>query len=281
MVEGMSIIDELCFNTLRIEASYETGEVRVGTGFLFAFDYSDHENIPVVVTNRHVVEGARSIGIQLTHATEDGQPEIGKFKNIIIEGEVNRWLAHPDSSVDLCVMPFGTILNKLAEEDQRFFFRTFSPKQLASRELMGDLSAIEDVVMVGYPIGLWDRANNMPIFRRGVTATRPDLDYEGRKEFMIDAACFPGSSGSPVIHCPTVRRTREGKNLVTTNVSLLGVLYAAPQHTVEGTLEAVPIPTTMQHVPVSKVPMNLGYVIKAERIMEFLPMIMSLKDGQS
>ncbi len=52
--------------------------------------------------------------------------------------------------------------------------------------------------MVGYPVGLWDSVNNMPILRRGSTATLLDWTYEGRQEFVIDAACFPGSSGSPV-----------------------------------------------------------------------------------
>jgi len=52
--------------------------------------------------------------------------------------------------------------------------------------------------MVGYPIGLWDEKNNYPIFRKGITATHPANDYNGKSEFMIDAACFPGSSGSPV-----------------------------------------------------------------------------------
>ena len=53
---------------------------------------------------------------------------------------------------------------------------------------MSELSAIEEIIMIGYPVGIWDSANNMPIVRKGITATRPDIDYEGRKEFMIDAA---------------------------------------------------------------------------------------------
>lgn len=35
-------------------------------------------------------------------------------------------------------------------------------------------------------------------FRRGITATNINFDYNGKKEFVIDAACFPGSSGFPV-----------------------------------------------------------------------------------
>jgi hypothetical protein len=35
-------------------------------------------------------------------------------------------------------------------------------------------------------------------FRRGMTATPPQLDYCGRPTFLIDASVFGGSSGSPV-----------------------------------------------------------------------------------
>ena len=45
---------------------------------------------------------------------------------------------------------------------------------------------------------LIDEVNNKPVVRKGITATDIRLDYNGRKEFLIDAACFHGSSGSPV-----------------------------------------------------------------------------------
>ena len=43
------------------------------------------------------------------------------------------------------------------------------------------LDAIEEIVMIGYPNGLWDSVNNMPIARRGITATPVYLNYEGKK----------------------------------------------------------------------------------------------------
>lgn len=52
--------------------------------------------------------------------------------------------------------------------------------------------------MIGYPVGLMDEVNLQPIFRRGVYATNPSLDYMGRKEFLLDIPNNGGSSGSPV-----------------------------------------------------------------------------------
>ena len=121
------------------------------------------------------------------------------------------------------------------------------------------ISAIEDVYMIGYPNGLWDNVNNKPIIRKGITATNFNFDYQGEKEFLIDMACFPGSSGSPIVLINTEAE------IMTRKLMLLGVLYAGPQHIIEGTLELThnrKIKTT------SNIPNNLGYVIKSERIIE-------------
>lgn len=60
---------------------------------------------------------------------------------------------------------------------------------------------MEKIVMVGYPNGIWDQRYNFPVFRSGVAATHYRYDWNGRPEFLIDCACFPGSSGSPVLIC--------------------------------------------------------------------------------
>ena len=43
--------------------------------------------------------------------------------------------------------------------------------------MLEELSALEELVMVGYPIGLWDKNNNFPIFRKGYTASHPAIDF--------------------------------------------------------------------------------------------------------
>lgn len=61
-----------------------------------------------------------------------------------------------------------------------------------------EIDLIETVTFFGYPNGIWDTANFLPIARRGVTATPISIDFQGKKQFLIDASVFPGSSGSPV-----------------------------------------------------------------------------------
>ena len=279
MPDGLSLADELCFTTIRIDCLLSSGKQSIGTGFLFAFTCVDDTRIPLLITNRHVVSGAKAIRIQITRSTEEGRPIVGDFEDVLFETDDIPWMDHPDPTVDLCAIPMGPVSNSLRSTGARFFYRSFCPEQIANEGFLADLSAMEEVVMVGYPAGLWDQANNMPIFRKGITATRPDLDYEGRKEFLVDMACFPGSSGSPVIFAPTSARwTRKGNlTLPSGEAALLGILYAGPQHTIEGAIEIRPVPTSATEIVTSDVPMNLGVVIKAEQIMPFKGLLEALE----
>ncbi|CAM4204649.1 Trypsin-like peptidase domain-containing protein [Lacicoccus alkaliphilus] len=124
--------------------------------------------------------------------------------------------------------------------------------------------------MMGYPNGIWDRVNNKPIFRKGITATHPYNNYDGKEEFMIDAACFPGSSGSPVFLLNEGSyQDRQGNTYMgQTRIFLLVILYAGPQHTITGEIEIIDIPTSDTAVPISRIPNNLGLIIKSSRINE-------------
>ena len=125
--------------------------------------------------------------------------------------------------------------------------------------------------MVGYPIGIWDSVNNMPLLRAGVTSTAPGRDYEGRAEFVIDAACYPGSSGSPVLlwdNGPYMKKTGETV-MGGYRIKLLGILYAGPMQTTTGEIQVVTIPTKQVSVALSRTPVNLGFVIKAKKIQDF------------
>lgn len=50
---------------------------------------------------------------------------------------------------------------------------------------------------------------------------------------------------------------------------LLGILYAGPQHNVEGDIQIVNIPTDSKAVAFSRIPNNLGLCIKAVKVLDF------------
>lgn len=61
-----------------------------------------------------------------------------------------------------------------------------------------NLNAGDSIWFVGYPNNRYDTKNNLPIMRKGFIASIPQIDFEGRREILIDAQVFGGSSGSPV-----------------------------------------------------------------------------------
>jgi hypothetical protein len=87
---------------------------------------------------------------------------------------------------------------------------------------------------------------------------------------LIDAACFPGSSGSPVfLFNLGGYAAKAGGMIIGSRLKLLGILYAGPQHTVEGEIRIVKVPTLDRPVAVSTIPNNLGIVVKARKLDAF------------
>lgn len=275
-MDKLSIMEQLCVSTTRIETKDANGNGYSGTGFFFSYKLDENRTMPLIVTNKHVVRGMTTGKFRLTKADANGNPIHKDHFQIQIDQFDQSWLFHPDNEVDLCVLPVAIIINIARAHGVSLFYRTFDETLIPNKEKLETLDAVEEILMIGYPNGLWDSVNNMPIVRKGITATDIKFDYEGRKEFLIDAACFPGSSGSPVLICNVGSyRDKQGNlNLGSSRIFLLGILYAGPQLTVTGDIKVVTIPNMQQKaLAVSHIPNNLGYIIKAERIMDFVPLI--------
>ncbi|MCD4705895.1 serine protease [bacterium] len=138
-----------------------------------------------------------------------------------------------------------------------------------------ELSAIEDVIMVGYPNGLWDQKNNLPLFRKGITSSHPAIDFNGKNIGAVDMACFPGSSGSPIfILNENGYSDKKGTmRLGAKRLIFLGILFQGPQFDVRGELIVEDIPTQQKVSSITPMMINLGYYIKAIEILAFKPII--------
>jgi len=270
MSKELSISEQLLHSTIRIESEYKNNSNGVGTGFFFQFNYAENARCPVIVTNKHVVSNAQKGSLLFTICDENGYPDFTSKFSWTIEDFEKFWKFHPDQQIDLCVMPIAPLLKGMDEKNKKPFFKCTDKTLIPSEDEFSELFAIEDVVMIGYPIGLWDSANNLPIVRKGITATHPAFKYNNKREFMIDVACFPGSSGSPVfLYNSQGYATKKGNFLGTSRLKLLGILYGGPQYSVNGTIEVANVPT--QHVPVTRasIPMNLGCVVNSQVLLDF------------
>lgn len=277
---NLSTMEKLCFSTVRIETNNSAGNSCSGTGFFFNLTI-DGKVVPLIVTNKHVVRGMSKGRFILTERGKDDIPMYKQhFPISIDDGFEKYWIMHPDPYIDICVMPINPIIEMAHKQfNKSFFFIPFDNSLIPSKEQLGEIDIAEDIIMIGYPNGLWDSINNMPIVRRGIMATNITLDHNGKREFVIDAACFPGSSGSPVILFNKGGYTDKQGNLNwgSGRLMLLGVLYAGPQLTVTGEIKVVTIPNTQQKaLSVSHIPNNLGYIIKADTILDFIPIIKSM-----
>jgi len=268
----MNIADQLVHTTVRIECIDSEGRSSSDTGFFFDFGAGDDGKvIPVLITNKHVIKDAQSGVFHLHVAGEEGQPLYGNHVKVRINQFENGWIPHPEADVDLAVYPLGPVVKWFAAKGKEIFRMAVNRDFMALADDLSELGAVEDILMVGYPNGLWDAKNNFPIVRRGITATPPYIDFEGKKEFMIDCACFPGSSGSPIFlyNIGTHVNKAGGIKLGSGRVKLIGVLWGGPQHTAEGIIRVMPIPTRDEPVAFSRIPNNLGYCIKAEKLLAF------------
>ncbi|MEO1503793.1 MAG: serine protease [Pseudomonadota bacterium] len=266
----MTIADQLIHVTARIECVKADGRRSKGTAFFCNLCQRGHRSVPVLVTNKHVVAGGVAGVIQLHLKNDGGGPDYGHHITVPITSFEQKWVGHADDEIDLTVLPVAPLFKKIESQGLKPYYRGVSRQLMASEAKLAELTAVEDVLMIGYPSGLWDSTNNLPITRRGVTATPPYIDFQGRPEFVIDCACFPGSSGSPVFIFNQGSYSVKGKGLYAGDrLIFLGVLYAGPQYEATGEIRVVPVPTEDVTMTFSRLPINLGYCIKASALEYF------------
>lgn len=262
------ITNQLLFTTTRIDVEYDQNVRGSGTGFFFNFIEEDNKILPLLITNKHVVNNAKR-GVIHLHTTSDGKtPNLDDF--IIMFDDFSKWWrCHPDTNIDLCAMPLAPIVTKVESEGKKLFYNPFDAKLVPSTSILEEMTPIEEVKMIGYPIGLRDKKNNLPIIRTGSTASHPAIDYNGKPEFLVDMACFPGSSGSPIlIYNQGSYSIRDGIAFGY-RIYLLGILYAAPQFTAEGKIVIKDIPTKQEPITHVNIPINLGYAIRSQKLLDF------------
>jgi len=272
----LSLTEQLAFSTVRIEVDFES-QKGFGTGFFFTLLEGEGKHVPVIVTNKHVIKGAKRGTFILTRANPDGSPNVTSHIPVQIDNFESRWIVHPDTNIDLAVMPIAPILQEAISKGFTPFYRSLNKTLIPSPAQLKQLTAVEDIIMIGYPVAIWDSINNYPVFRRGITATHPANNYEGRDEFMIDAASFPGSSGSPVfLHNVGNYVSREGSTVIGSRFWFLGILYGGPQYVAAGEIKITAIPHRQDAIAITKIPINLGNVIRSSRLLDFEPIIRKL-----
>jgi len=261
-MQPISISEKLLFSTVRL-VSINGGS---GTGFFFNYAFGEID-VPVIFTNKHVVNYNNQEEVTFfLHTTLNGvEPD---EQSLQIQFKTD-WFFHQDK--DLCFCFVNPLFQQIKQATgKNVFYSPLREELILTSDQGSSLNAIEDVIMVGYPNGLWDEKNNLPLFRKGITASHPATNFNRENIGAVDMACFHGSSGSPIfILNEGGYSDKNGNFILASRIKFLGILFGGPQRNVKGELIVEEIPTKQTVTPFTPVMINLGYYIKAIEILSF------------
>jgi hypothetical protein len=228
------------------------------------------------VTCKHVVEGFDTATISLVQS-KDGKPELGKKCEVTVTDLPKFIFVDPDPKIDVAVMPLVPLLNHFQANGQVPFFRALSKDLVPTEDAARDLSAVQAILFVGYPVGLRDEKNFTPIVRRGFTATPYTVDFNGLPAFLLDAGVFPGSSGSPVLVLDEGAFASRGGLILGGRAYFLGLISDAYFELEEGEVKFKQVPSQLVPTYTQRQFVNLGLVIKAKAVLNTIAEFMKAR----
>lgn len=226
---------------------------KTGSGFLVyrTLDDSDRSKV-FLVTNKHVVNSekarrhaATSVSVFVNVKGSDGTVRGASFPAPLLANGQKQWREHPDEYTDVFAVDITPLIQSHPEIVKKWAgYDLFATPEILKRE---EITTGEEIMVIGYPLGLSHADTNSPLVRQGIIATRigeainitirrPDgkpakIKIRG---FMIDSGVAPGSSGSPVVLKPVIGR------IVANNVQLgnqrpylLGIIASAAVAAIE------------------------------------------------
>ncbi|MCM2338983.1 MAG: serine protease [Burkholderiales bacterium] len=256
--------EQVFFNTVLIE---NIDDKEFGTGFLITKDIGNNRIKQLLFSNKHVFFGKKDknlegikkkILITVHKAEKDGTFKLGethKFQ-IEIERDGKLYFDHPDKEVDVGCLDISAAYNfpEIPLNMRSLKLDEFSDYKNE------DLYCGQNIVFVGYPTGFYDRKNFLPIFRNGNISSIPDINFNGKRQLLIDAQVFPGSSGSPVFV------SHNGK------YKLLGIIAESTFSYLDFTeVETVAEEKEKQKIPIKWI--GLGILFKLDTIKEVFNLV--------
>ncbi|MFX0073403.1 MAG: serine protease [Candidatus Hermodarchaeota archaeon] len=256
--------ERIFFTTVKITNIKKNGKSTIGTGSFFEYKIESGDMLGkysiFLVTNKHVIENASELKLSFNKRIDKDTIRFGNKFSINLKDFNFEWFKHPNKDIDLAIYPFTPVLKSLRKkkgEDQLPFIQNIV-KRITLINKYENINPIEDVFFIGYPRDIYDKKNNIPLIRKGITATPIMINYMERPVFLIDGAIFPGSSGSPVFICNDGGYTLNGKLYMGIRTIFLGVLSTGFKN-IDG-----------QIWNKNKPYMDLGVVIKAEVILDLI-----------
>ncbi len=285
-----SFSEAVLYSTVRIETTginliSNSPSSGAATGFVYNFGEVKDSSC-YVITNKHVFSDAITATLNFPVREKKGDSSVptGGVFPYSIPDIAAAVINHPDEDIDLCAIALEPIEIAAAASGKELFALALNSSMIPTQDSLNLMPVIQDVFMYGYPIGLWDTFNNLPIIRKGVLASHPALNFCGQPLGAIDIASFPGSSGSPIFILSDGGQFHDKHGHVWTNrhvCILVGIMSRRARMYDDGTMGIAAIPVQHQNIEdPGMLPIHLGYYIKSSELWSFLHALPSANISQ-
>lgn len=258
---------------LKVEKS---GKPYSGTGFFFNFELNGVEK-SYLVTNKHVIKDATKTRLEFNKKI-NGKIEYGNRAVVEFSPNQIQWINHPDSTIDLSILSLEPIIQHFKRKGIEIFIRALDNSLIPSDSIWNSFNYLDEVIMIGYPNGIIDNQNNLPIARTGTAASIPKLNFNNIEQFVYDISTFGGSSGSPVfIRQTPFEITSKLENSVGFGLNpkyyFAGIHYQGQYVDYNsGRSERLSIESDKEQI-VGRIPINIGYAIKSFKLDGFISVL--------
>ena len=262
--------------TIQDKLLFTTFLLKTGMSSATGFAYKTEKNNLIIISNRHFAEQTDDLDFKKTEIEQKiwFPLHLMDRRTLLIEERI-KWHLHP--SEDLAFFDLTSLLNKLKIVNPMIV--AINKSNIPSESDLEGLDVVNDVLMIGYPNGLCDDQSFFPLYRVGKTAFHPLFDFCGRKHGLVDMACLPGSSGSPIFiyNDGTFLDKKNNATVVGSRLLFLGIEFSMPIRFNQAVYKKTSIPNNLALTDyVVAEDINYGNYIKSSQIFGFSQIIDSL-----
>lgn len=258
-------------STFRIEGPTGDGKRSVGTCFVFQRPIKNNPKWGwnILVTANHVLSDISSADatLFLRMRQTNGVYVKREFQIQIRTNNVPLWYRHPE--VDVAAMVIGLPQDFLDQSD--LMLESFLAGDSVMEER--DINTGDELMCLGYPLGIEANDAGFPVLRSGRIASFPVRPSSIVKSFLYDIPVYGGNSGGPVFFDYRKRRIpgKESTEWVD-GVGVAGLISKDVSHTIkfEGYFESI----------TRRDPLGLAIVIPGEFIKQAINHVVEEREKQ-
>ncbi|MEC7640984.1 MAG: serine protease [Nitrospinota bacterium] len=178
----------------------------IGTGTLIGryfkkFSETQSQYHIFIVTNKHVLKGHEAVVVRFN--PRETQPARDYDIPLFDPSGNPLWGESPEGDIDIAAIGINADVLEVERIKYNYFQSDTQVMTLSEIAALG-VSEGDFVYVLGFPMGIVDTDHQYVIARSGILARLRDTLEKKGKEFLIDAAVFPGNSGGPVIYKPEI-----------------------------------------------------------------------------